>query len=254
MSELAKVQELLKYLNLNESAAKLEDICSSAAIKNNTPLEVIEALLLCETESRREKGRIKRMKAATFPYQEELESFDFNRKGFKGITKLHVKQLAELTWLENAYNIMFLGPPGLGKTRLSIGLGIKAIEAGYNVSFVTLEHLMQLLKTAEIRIKSNRRIKQIKSSDLVILDEVGFLPISRQEVNKLYEFINELYMRTSIILTSNKGFEEWSEFLGDSVITAAILDRLAHQCEIFTLEGPSWRIENRKTILKKDTI
>jgi len=108
---------------------------------------------------------------------------------------------------------------------------------------------MQLLKTEEIRTKSSRRVKQIKNSDLVILDEVGFLPISRQEVNKLYEFINELYMKTSIILTSNKGFEEWSEFLGDSVITAAILDRLAHQCEIFTLEGPSWRIENRKTIL-----
>ena len=249
MSEVAKVQELLKYLNLNESAAKLEDMLSSAAFKNNTPLEVIRTLLEYESESRREKGRIKRTKAAAFPYWETIESFDFNRKGFRGITKLHMKQLSELIWLESAFNIMFLGPPGLGKTRLSIGLGIKAIDAGYNVAFVTLEQLMQLLKTEEIRTKSSRRVKQIKNSDLVILDEVGFLPISRQEVNKLYEFINELYMKTSIILTSNKGFEEWSEFLGDSVITAAILDRLAHQCEIFTLEGPSWRIENRKTIL-----
>lgn len=250
MPELTKIEELLKYLKLNESASNLESICSNAAIKNNTPLEVIESLLQCEVESRREKGRIKRIKAAAFPYQESLESFDFNRKGFRGITRLHMKQLSELTWLESAYNIMFLGPPGLGKTRLSVGLGIKAIEAGYNVSFVTLEQLMQLLKTAEIRTRSNRKVNQIKNSDLVILDEVGFLPISRQEVNKLYEFINELYMKTSIILTSNKGFEEWSEFLGDSVITAAILDRLAHHCEIFTLEGPSWRIENRKTILE----
>ena len=250
MSELPKIRELLKYLKLNESAVELETICSSAAIKNSTPLEVIELLLQCEVQSRKEKGRIKRMKAAAFPYQETVESFDFSRKGFRGITKLHIKQLSELAWLESAYNIMFLGPPGLGKTRLSIGLGIKAIEAGYNVSFVTLEQLMQLLKTAEIRTRSSRMINQIKNSDLVILDEVGFLPISRQEVNKLYEFINELYMKTSIILTSNKGFEEWTEFLGDSVITAAILDRLAHHCEIFTLEGPSWRIENRKTILE----
>jgi len=139
MPELAKVKELLKYLKLNESAAKLEEILRNAAIKNNTPLEVIETLLACESQSRREKGRIKRTKAATFPYQETLESFDFNRKGFRGITKLHIKQLSELTWLESAFNIMFLGPPGLGKTRLSIGLGIKAIDAGYNVSFVTLE-------------------------------------------------------------------------------------------------------------------
>jgi DNA replication protein DnaC len=248
--ELAKVKELLKYLNLNESAAKLEDILSSSAMNNSTPLEAIEKLLLCESENRREKSRMKRIKAAAFPYQETLESFDFNRRGFRGISKPHIRQLSELAWLESAFNIMFLGPPGLGKTRLSIGLGLKAIEAGYNVSFVTLDQLMQYIKTAEIRTKSSRRLKQIKNSDLVILDEVGFLPISRQEVNKLYEFINELYMKTSIILTSNKGFEEWAEFLGDSVVTAAILDRLAHQCEIFTLEGPSWRIENRKTILE----
>ncbi|MDD2189342.1 MAG: IS21-like element helper ATPase IstB [Eubacteriales bacterium] len=249
MSELAKVKELLKHLNLNESAAQLENVLSNSAMKNSTPLEVIETLLLCESENRKAKGRMKRIKSAAFPYQETLESFDFNRKGFRGITKSHINQLSELTWMESAFNIMFLGPPGLGKTRISIGLGLKAIEAGYNVSFVTLDQLMQYLKTAEIRTKSSRRLRQIKSSDLVILDEVGFLPISRQEVNKLYEFINELYMKTSIILTSNKGFEEWAEFLGDSIATAAILDRLAHQCEIFTLEGPSWRIENRKTIL-----
>lgn len=249
MSELAKVKELLKCLNLNESAAKLEDILSNSAMKNHTPLEVIEMLLLCESENRKARSRLKRIKAAAFPYQETLESFDFNRRGFRGISKPHVKQLSELAWLESAFNIMFLGPPGLGKTRLSIGLGLKAIEAGYNVSFITLDQLMQHIKTAEIRTKSSRRLRQIKNSDLVILDEVGFLPISRQEVNKLYEFINELYMKSSIILTSNKGFEEWAEFLGDSIATAAILDRLAHQCEIFTLEGPSWRIENRKTIL-----
>lgn len=250
MSELRKVKELLNYLKLHESAAKLEDILSNS-LNKDTPLEIIEKLLRSEAEKRKENSRLRRMKVASFPYETTLECFE-ERPGFRGISKSHIRQLSELAWLESAFNIMFLGPPGLGKTMLSIGLGIKAINAGYNVSFITLEQLMTLFKTAEIRTKSSRRIKQIKNSDLVILDEVGFLPISKQEVNNLYEFINELYMKTSIILTSNKGFDEWSEYLGDSVITAAILDRLAHKCEIFTLEGPSWRLENRKTIFNNN--
>lgn len=131
---------------------------------------------------------------------------------------------------------------------MSIGLAVKAVEAGYNVSFVTLDELMRLLKTTEISSRAARKVKAIKNSDLVILDEVGFLPISRQDANKLYEFVNAMYLKTSIILTSNKDFQEWSEFLGDSIITAAILDRLAHQCEIFSLDGPSYRLEHRKTI------
>jgi DNA replication protein DnaC len=250
MAELKNIKELLRYLCLNSSYEKLEDICAEAEIKNKTPLEVVEQILLYEANTRKEKGLQKRMKAAAFPYNELSDDFDFNRKGFSGITKSHMKQLSQLNWLEKAYNIMFLGPPGLGKTRLSVEIGMIAVKAGYNVTFTTLDQLMMLFKTAEIRTNSSRRLKQIKSSDLVILDEVGFLPISRQEVNRLYEFINEMYMKTSIILTSNKGFEEWGEFLGDSIITAAILDRIAHQCEIFSLKGPSWRLENRKTILE----
>jgi DNA replication protein DnaC len=249
MAELTIVASMLKQLSLTEAASGLESIVADAALANQTPLDVLDRILHLEMDGRNARGKAKRMKAACFPYVEGLDSFDFDRKGFKGISKAHIRQLAELTWLEKAYNIMFLGPTGLGKTRLSVGLGIKAVEAGYNVSFVSLDELMRLLKTAEISTRAARRVRMIKSSDMVILDEVGFLPISKQDANKLYEFVNSLYLKTSIILTSNKNFEEWSEFLGDSIITAAILDRLAHQCEIFSLDGPSYRLENRKTIL-----
>lgn len=248
MAELTMTASMLRHLSLSEAAAGLESIIAEAALAENTPLEVLNKLLQLEIDGRNAKGRAKRLKAACFPYVEDLESFDFQRQGFKGINKAHIRQLAELAWLEKAYNIMFLGPTGLGKTRLSIGLGVKAVEAGYNVSFISLDELMRLLKTSEISTRAARRVKTIKNSDLVILDEVGFLPISKQDANKLFEFVNILYLKTSIILTSNKNFEEWSEFLGDSIITAAILDRLAHQCEIFSLDGPSYRLENRKTI------
>lgn len=250
MAELTVVTSMLRQLSLTEASAGLEAIVSEAALANQTPLDVLEKLLRLEIDGRNARGKAKRLKAACFPYVEGLDSFDFERKGFKGINKAHIRQLAELAWLEKAYNIMFLGPTGLGKTRLSVGLGLKAIEVGYNVVFISLDELMRLLKTSEISTRAARRVRAIKKSDLVILDEVGFLPISKQEANKLYEFVNSLYLKTSIILTSNKTFEEWSEFLGDSIITAAILDRLAHQCEIFSLDGPSYRLENRKTIFE----
>lgn len=248
MAELTMIASMLRHLSLSEAATGLESIVAEAALADNTPLEVLNRVLQLEIDGRNAKGKAKRMKAACFPYVEDLESFDFQRKGFKGISKTHIRQLAELAWLEKAYNIMFLGPTGLGKTRLSIGLGVKAVQAGYNVSFVSLDELMRLLKTSEISTRAARRVKTIRNSDLIILDEVGFLPISKQDANKLYEFVNAMYLKTSIILTSNKDFGEWSEFLGDSIITAAILDRLAHQCEIFSLDGPSYRLENRKTI------
>jgi DNA replication protein DnaC len=248
MAELTLVASMLKQLNLTEASSGLEAVVAEAALSNKTPLDVLEKLLTLEIDGRNTRSREKSLKAACFPYSEGLDDFDFNRQGFKGITKSHIRQLAELAWLEKAYNIMFLGPTGLGKTRLSIGLGLKAVEKGYNVSFVSLDELMRLLKTSEISTKAARRIRMIKNSDLVILDEVGFMPISKQDANKLYELVNSLYLKTSIILTSNKNFEEWSEFIGDSIITAAILDRLAHQCEIFSLDGPSYRLENRRTI------
>ncbi len=248
MAELTIVASMLKQLGLTDASSGIEPIVADAALSNKTPLDVLEKLLRLEIDGRNARGKAKRLKAACLPYVEGLDNFDFDRKGFKGISKAHIRQLAELAWLDKAYNIMFLGPTGLGKTRLSVGLGLKALEAGYNVSFVSLDELMRLLKTSEISTRAVRRIKTIKNSELVILDEVGFLPISKQDANKLYEFVNSLYLKTSIILTSNKNFEEWSEFLGDSIITAAILDRLAHQCEIFSLDGPSYRLENRKTI------
>jgi DNA replication protein DnaC len=251
MAELANVTRLLKELSLKEAANKIDVLAADAAVNNMTPLDVLEILLKCELEFRNKSNIEKRIKAANFPYEARIEEFDFSNKEL-GITRNHMNQLLELSWLQQAYNIMFLGPPGLGKTFLSIALGLKAIDAGYRVYFVTIDELMKIIKTAEISTKSSRRLKQIRSCDLLVLDEVGFLPISRQEANHLYELVNSLYLQTSIIITSNKGFEEWSDFLGDSTITAAILDRLAHQCEIFSMRGPSWRIEHRKTILDRN--
>ena len=113
-----------------------------------------------------------------------------------------------------------------------------------------MDELMKLLKTEMISASRKRRLNQIQSANLVIIDEVGFLPISRQEANLFFQLIAKLYQQTSIIITSNKGFDEWGEFLGDTVITTAILDRLIHRCEMININGPSYRLERREKIFK----
>lgn len=235
---------------MGNAANQLENLLASGLYKNETPMEFIERLLTIELTTRQDKSREKRMKAAGFPYMKTLEQFDL--KFQTSISKTQIRQLKEMSWLEGTYNLLFLGPPGVGKTHLSIALGIEAATMGYSVYFSTMDDLIRLLKTSEITVKSRRKLKSLLASNLVIIDEVGFLPISRQEANIFFQLITNLYQQTSVIITSNKSFEEWGEFLGDIVITAAILDRLAHKSEIFNMTGESYRLKHRETIFKQD--
>jgi DNA replication protein DnaC len=187
------------------------------------------------------------MNQARFPEHKTLDEFDF---GFQqSVSKQQMLQLMDMTWVEKAFYLFFLGPSSIGKTHLSLCLGIRAVELGYQVSFVTLDELIDILKTQEVLAKSKRRLKYIMNSSLVVIDEVGFLPVSRQEANMFYQLVSHFYQNTSVIITSNKGFEEWTEFLGDTAITTAILDRLIHNSEIFNMTGDSYRVKNRNTIL-----
>lgn len=148
------------------------------------------------------------------------------------------------------YNLIFLGPPGVGKTHISIALGCKAVEAGYNVSFVTMSDLMHVLKTQEISRKSKGKMNRILSSNLVIIDELGYLPISREEANLFFQLISALHEQASLIITSNKGLEEWSELLGDPALTTAILDRITFRCQLFNMTGKSYRLQHRESLFK----
>ena len=138
-----------------------------------------------------------------------------------------------------------------GKSHICIGLGLEAIHKGYKVSFTQMDDLIKLLKTEEITRTSRTKIKRIVSSDLVIIDDLMFMAIEREEANLFFQLINKLYNQSSIIITSNKGPEDWGEILGDSAITTAILDRIMHRSEVINLTGESYRIKNRDTIFGK---
>lgn len=238
-----KINSLLSSLRLTEV-----DLDKLYTGRNNlTPLECLEIFLSAELEWRVQKQNMIRKKRAALPAEKTLENFDF---GFqRSVSKERMLRLMDMTWVEQAYNICFLGPPGIGKTHLALSLAVRAIEMGYPVAFNTLDNLMKILKTSEISASSKRRLKILNSASLIIIDEVGFLPLSCAEANLFFGFISSMTEKTSIIVTSNKGFDEWADFLGDATITTAILDRLIHHCELINMTGNSYRLEHRKSII-----
>ena len=247
---ISDVKEALGALSMTHSHRQLDDLLEQAQKQEWTPLQLLNKVLETERAGRRDTGKFRRLKAAELPYEATLEDFDFVFQN--SVSKRQMKQLADLSWLESAYNIMFLGPPGVGKTHLAASLGLAAIEAGYSVCFINMDKLIHALKTENISARSRQKLKNLYNANLVILDEVGFQPITRQEAHQLFELVNRLYQQTSVIITSNKGFEEWGEFLGDPVITAAMLDRLMHKCEMFNMRGESYRLVHRQRILQDD--
>jgi len=211
-----------------------------------TPLESVETFLIEQQRLRTEKQNLVRRKRAKLPAEKTLENFDF---GFqRSVSKEQMLRLSDMTWLEQAYNVCFLGPPGIGKTHLALSLAVKALNMGYAVAFNTLDELIKILKTSEISAAGRRRLNIINKVAMVVIDEVGFLPLSNAEANLFFGFVSSMAERTSLVVTSNKGFDEWIDFMGDATITTAILDRLIHHCEILNMTGNSYRLEHRKSI------
>jgi DNA replication protein DnaC len=238
---------MLARLKLGGIRDSLDSLLDEAARSNLSARETL--VLLCEREiARKDHRRVEMaLKLAHFPAVKELASFDFEAQ--PSIEPKQIRDLAASRWIANGENVLLLGPPGVGKTHLAIALGVKACQCGFSVYFTTLDDLIKNLTAADAagKLKQKMRTYTHKSA-LLVVDEVGYLPLSRKEANYLFQLVSARYEKSSLILTSNKSFTEWNEILGDEVIAAAILDRLLHHSHVLSIRGQSYRLRDKLNV------
>ena len=241
MKSYEKTMRFLRSLQLKGIENELDELIATAESGPQSHITFLNAVLETEINYRVERRLLRNMAAAHFPIEKQIEDYQFSR--VEGIAKSDVVNLMDCRWIDKQENLLFFGPPGLGKTHLAIGIGLKAIEKGYTVCFERITSLIKLLKTAEVQKTAEYRIRRILKANVFIIDEIGYTPIEKREANLFFNLISELYEKSSIIITSNKSFESWAEMMGDTVMTTALLDRLFHHAKIFNLQGDSYRLK-----------
>lgn len=239
----------LKKLRLPTFLSEHDKLARACAAEGKDHVQYL--LRLCELELiERERRMIeRRIKAAKFPATKSLDSFDF--KVIPSLNKMLVMELARCEFVTRRENIIALGPSGTGKTHAALGIGLAACQKGMRVRFVTAAALVHELIEAADERRLQRLQKQLAAQDLLIIDELGFVPLSKTGAELLFEVISQRYERGSIIITSNLPFDEWTETFGTERLTGAILDRLTHHVHILEMNGESYRLrESKKSKIK----
>lgn len=248
MENKETLQAYARELRLYNLTANLDRMIHEAQQSKPTYLEFITRVFAKEVECRRKRDFDRRLSAAHLPARHDLDDFDYNFSS--GINRQQMKELRELLWLEQSYNIILMGPSGTGKTYIAAGLVYEAVKNGQKAYMMTMEELVTVIKMKELSPSAMTSYNKLLKANLVAIDDIMLFPVKKEDAVGFFNLINQLHEKTSIIITTNKAPTEWAETLDDKVLTTALLDRLLYRCEVIKLTGTSYRLENRKTIFK----
>ncbi len=239
-----ELEKALLYLKLSNMSAHYKTLADEAAQKQYSHIDYLQRLVQGEAEAKKNRARERRIRAARFPVIKTLEQFRWTWP--KNINRLQVQNLFRLNFLKDNGNVILLGGVGLGKTHLATALGHAACLRGYTVLFATGIDVINSLSAAQNTGRLQAELKKYLKPSLLILDELGYLPIDKTGADLLFQIISHRYERGPMIITSNRAFKQWPEiFNNDSTLTSAILDRLLHHAETVLIEGKSYRMKDR---------